>query len=99
LPGIVAQGSQLLEHEPAVSQAAAAAFGVLTIAIVPLALARLHGVRWGALAALAIVSVPAFSGLVANQQSDIPVAAYVGCSAALIALAHAQRVVSGRVLA
>lgn len=89
LPGLVAQGIGF-GPERSVSQAIAGAFGALAATVVPLGLARLHGTRSGVLAALAIVSVPAFTILVTHQQSDIPLAAYVGCSAVLIGLAHAR---------
>ena len=89
VPGAVAQGFLLAGREtPAVPEAIGAIFGVLAAAAVALALARLHGVRWGIIGGLAIVTIPAFAIFVANQQSDVPLGLYFGCAASLIALAR-----------
>jgi len=90
VPGAVAQAVVLAGRESLVSQTIAAAFGACALAIVPLALARLHGARWGLLGALAIVSVPAFAVFVSNQQSDVPLAVFVSAAAALVAIACAR---------
>lgn len=100
VPGAVAQGFVLAGRETAaVPEAIAAAFGILAVAVVALCLARLHGALWGVLAALAVVTVPAFPTFASNQQADIPLGVFVGASAALIALACAQRALPPRMLA
>jgi len=70
----------------------AGTFGVLAAAVVSLTLARLHGARWGLLGGLAILTVPTFPIFVSNQQADVPLSVYLGCAAALIALACARRI-------
>jgi 4-amino-4-deoxy-L-arabinose transferase-like glycosyltransferase len=90
LPGAVAQAVLLAGRERIVSEVVAAAFGTLAVAIVPLALARVHGARWGLLGALAIVSVPSFAIFTSNQQSDVPLAVFLSSAAALIALAYTR---------
>jgi hypothetical protein len=90
VPGAVAQAVVLAGRERIVSEVIAAAFGVLAVAIVPLSLARVHGARWGLLGALAIVSVPSLAIFTSNQQADVPLAVFLSCAAALIALAYAR---------
>ena len=74
----------------AVPQMIAGTFGVMAAGVVSLALARLHGLRWGLLGALAILTVPAFPIFVSNQQADVPLSVYLACAASLIALAYAR---------
>ena len=91
VPGLVAQGFSLAGGEPGwVPAIVAAGYGVLAVAAVSLALARLHGARWGLIGGLAIVTLPTFAIFASNQQSDIPLAVYVACAAALIAVADAR---------
>ena len=91
VPGAVAQGFVLAGRETmAVPQMIAGTFGVLAAGVVSLALARLHGPRWGLLGALAILTVPAFPIFVSNQQADVPLSVYLACAASLIALAYAR---------
>jgi hypothetical protein len=91
VPGAVAQGFVLAGRETmAVPRLLAGTFGVLAAGGVSLTLARLHGARWGLLGALAILTVPTFPIFVSNQQADVPLSVYLGCAAALIALACAR---------
>jgi hypothetical protein len=100
VPGAVAQGFLLAGREAgAVPEAIAAAFGVLAVAVVALALARLQGERWALIGGLAILALPTFAIFVSNQQSDVPLGLYLGCAGALIALADARPDRSARLLA
>jgi len=91
LPGAVAQGYLVTGSETRmVPLSLAVAFGVLAVSLIALTAARLYGARWGLLAALAILTVPAFPILVSNQQSDIPLAAFLACAGSLIVLACAR---------
>jgi len=90
VPGAVAQAVVLAGRERIVSEAVAAAFGILATAIVPLSLARVHGARWGLLGASAVVSVPSFAIFTSNQQADVPLAVFLSSAAALIALAYSR---------
>jgi hypothetical protein len=91
VPGLVAQGFSLAGGEPRwVPAIVAAGYGVLAVAVVSLALARLHGARWGLIGGLGIVTLPTFAIFASNQESDIPLAVYVACAAALIAIADAR---------
>ena len=91
VPGLVAQGFSLAGSEPGwVPAIVAAGFGVLAVAAVSLALARLHGARWALIGGLAILTLPTFAIFASNQQSDIPLAVYLACAAALIAIADAR---------
>jgi hypothetical protein len=91
VPGAVAQGFLLAGRETKiVPLGIAVAFGVLAVSVISLAVTRLYGARWGLLAALAVLTVPAFPIFVSNQQSDIPLGVYLGCAGALIVLAYAR---------
>ena len=91
IPGAVAQGFSLAGTETKiVPLGIAVAFGVAAVSVISLTVTRLHGARWGLLAALAILTVPAFPIFVSNQQSDIPLGVYLGCASALIVLACAR---------
>jgi hypothetical protein len=90
VPGAVAQAVVLAGRERMVSEAVAAVFGILAVAIAPLSLARMHGSRWGLLGALAVVSVPSFAIFTSNQQADVPLAVFFSSASALIALSYAR---------
>jgi Dolichyl-phosphate-mannose-protein mannosyltransferase len=88
LPGIVAQGFLLDRGEPLwIPAAAAYGFAALLVVLLGAAVRELRGAVWGALAALALLSTPCFVGFAANQQSDVPVGAYLLAACALSALA------------
>jgi hypothetical protein len=88
LPGVVAQGFLLAGREPLwVPAAAAYAFAAMTVALLATSLRELRGPGWGAVAALALLATPCFVGFAANQQSDVPVGAFVLAACALSALA------------
>ena len=91
LPALVAHGFAQLGDSRAVPAAIAAAFGTLAVAVVTLAVAREHGTRWGALAGLAVLTLPCFATFASNQQSDVPVAVYLSIAAALIVSARSRR--------
>jgi len=100
IPGAVAQGFVLAGRETRlVPLAIAAEFGVLAVSVASLTATRLYGSRWGLLAALAILTLPAFPILVSNQQSDIPLGVYLACAGALIVLACARDERPARMLA
>jgi hypothetical protein len=91
VPGLVAQGFLLAGGESRwVPAGVAAGYGVLAVGAVSLALARLRGARWGLIGALALLTLPSFAIFVSDQQSDIPLAVYLCCAAALIAFAGAR---------
>jgi hypothetical protein len=92
VPGIVAQaflfwGTQPLWIPALVSYALAA----LCASVLAGAAGALRGPSWGALAALALLATPCFIGFAANQQSDVPVGAFVLCASALIAFGIESR--------
>src|SRR5205823_13579214 len=60
------------------------------VATVSLALARLHGARWGVIGALGVATLPTFAIFASNQQADIPLSVYVSCAAALLMIAGAS---------
>jgi hypothetical protein len=100
IPGAVAQGFLLAGRESRwVPQFISAGYGMVAVAAVSLALGRLHGARWGLIAALAILTLPSFAIFVSNQQSDIPLAVYVSGAAVLIAIADVGPVRPLRLLA
>ncbi len=88
LPGLVAQSFRILGSEsfwiPAAIAWAIAACGV---ALLGMAVRELRGAGWGVLAALALVSTPAYLGFAANQQADIPLSAFLLLAASLLAVA------------
>jgi hypothetical protein len=88
LPGVVAQGMLLRGGDPTlVAEPVSYLFGALAVAALALSLARLRGPLWGALGGLVLVGTPCFSVFIANQQSDVPLAAYLVIAAALLAFA------------
>ncbi len=88
LPGIVAQEFLLAGREPLWFPAATAfAFAALTVVLLGTVVRELRGPGWGALAALALLSTPCFVGFAANQQSDVPVGAFLLAACALSAVA------------
>jgi len=88
LPGVVAQGFLLAGGEPLwVPAAAAYAFAALTVVLLGAAARELRGPGWGAVAALALLATPCFVGFAANQQSDVPVGAFLLAACALSAMA------------
>ncbi|HET7787982.1 MAG TPA: glycosyltransferase family 39 protein [Myxococcales bacterium] len=91
LPGVVAQGALLRQGDATlVAEVVSYLFGVLAVATLALSLARLRGPLWGLLGGLALLGTPCFSVFIANQQSDIPLAAYMAAAAALLAMAVAD---------
>jgi hypothetical protein len=76
LPGIVAR----LGH-PAI---VAAVFGVLCLAALVFAVARVRGAYWGFLAGLVLATTPCFPIFASNQQSDVPLALFFLLACALL---------------
>jgi Dolichyl-phosphate-mannose-protein mannosyltransferase len=91
VPGVVSQAFAIVGESVLVPAVVAAVFAVLTVAAVALALARAQGPGWGLLGGLAVVTLPCFPVFAANQQSDVPMAAYLAISAALLASARSRR--------
>jgi hypothetical protein len=91
LPGAVAQAVGQLGESRVVPAAVAAVFGALAVAVVALAIARELGARWGLLGGLAVATLPCFATFASNQQSDVPLAAFLASAAALIASARSRR--------
>lgn len=91
VPGAVAQAFAAFGESRVVPAAVAALFGVLAVAVVSLALARTLGPRWGLLGGIAVTSLPCFAVFASNQQSDVPLAVYLGIAAALLASARSAR--------
>jgi len=88
LPGILAQAFLLAGEEPLwIPAAIAYAFAALTVVLLGAAVRELRGPGWGALAALALLATPCFVGFAANQQSDVPVGAFLLAAGALSAMA------------
>jgi len=88
LPGVVSQGALLRNGDARlVAEIVSYAFGALAVAVVTLSLSKLRGPLFGALGGLALLGTPCFSVFIANQQSDVPLGAYVALVAALLALA------------
>jgi len=91
VPGVVAQGFLLAGRESSwIPELVAAGYGVLAVATVSLALAHLHGARWGVIGALGVATLPTFAIFASNQQADIPLSVYVSCAAALLMIAGAS---------
>lgn len=88
LPGVVAQGALLRRGDATLlAEAVSYLFGALAVAALSLSLAKLRGPLWGALGGLVLLGTPCFSVFIANQQSDVPLAAYFVIAAALVVLA------------
>jgi hypothetical protein len=88
LPGLVAQVFRLIGSEsPLVPALLAWIFGALAAALVALTLARLRGAMWGLLGGLALLTTPCFATFASNQQSDVPLGAFLAAAAGLLALA------------
>ncbi len=87
VPGAVAQAFLLGRTESlAVPAAISWLFAALAIAVLTLGAARLRGQRWGLLAGLVLATTPCFATFSANQQSDVPLAAFLALAVALISL-------------
>jgi 4-amino-4-deoxy-L-arabinose transferase-like glycosyltransferase len=85
LPGAVAQAFQLAGTEsPVVPAAISWLFGALAMAVLTLSAARLRGPRWGLLAGLVLATTPCFATFSSNQQSDVPLAAFLALAVALL---------------
>jgi hypothetical protein len=91
VPGVVAQTFLLFGESYAAPAAVAFVFAALTLALLSLVLARLHGPGAGLLGGLALCGMPCFVTFAANQQADVPLALYFLASAALLQLAREQR--------
>jgi len=88
LPGVVAQGFLLAGAQPRwIPAAVAFAFAALAVAVLAGALERLRPGGSGLLAAIALLTTPCFVGFAANQQSDVPIGAFLLGASALLALA------------
>jgi hypothetical protein len=86
VPGVVAQGFLLAAAQPVwVSAAISYLFAALTVAVLAAGVGELRGPPWSSLSALALLATPAFVGLAANQQADIPVGAYLVAACVLVA--------------
>ena len=85
VPGIVAQGFQLVRAQPVwVPAGASYLLAGLTVAV--LATAELRGAPWPSLSALTLLATPCFVGFAANQQADVPVGAFLLAACVMIAL-------------
>jgi len=91
VPGVVAQAFAIFGESRAVPAALAAVFGALAVAVVALALARAHGARWGLLGGVAVTTLPCFAVFASDQQSDVPLAVYLGIAIALVQSARSRR--------
>ena len=88
VPGAVAQAFLLGRTESlAVPAVLSLLFAVLALAVLTLAVARLRGPNWGLLAGLVLATTPCFATFAANQQSDVPLSAFLVLCAALLSLA------------
>ncbi len=87
LPGAIAQAILRGGDARLAAEVVSYLFGALAVAVLVLSLARLRGPLWGALGGLALLGTPCFSVFIANQQSDVPLAAYFLIAAALLVLA------------
>ncbi len=92
LPGVVAQGFLMVGSEPRwVPALVAFAFACLTVAVLASALETLRPRGSGFLAAIALLTTPCFVGFAANQQSDVPIGAFLLAASALLAAAIETR--------
>ena len=88
LPGAVAQAFLLGRTEAlAVPAVLSLLFAALALAVLTLAVARLRGLTWGLLAGLVLATTPCFATFSSNQQSDVPLAAFLALCAALLMMA------------
>ena len=86
VPGIVAQAFLLWGNQPLwIPAVVSYALSALCVAVLAGAASELRGEAWGGLVALALLATPCFIGFAANQQSDVPVGAFVLAASALIA--------------
>jgi 4-amino-4-deoxy-L-arabinose transferase-like glycosyltransferase len=86
LPGAVAQGFLMVGSEPRWLPAAVAfVFAALTVAVLASALGALRTPDTGLLGAIALLTTPCFVGFAANQQSDVPIGAFLLATSALLA--------------
>jgi hypothetical protein len=87
LPGAVAQAFLLRGSQPIwIPAAIAFAFAALAAAVLLCGLAELRGWHPALLAGIALLTTPSFLGFAANQQADVPMAAYVAGAVALAML-------------
>jgi 4-amino-4-deoxy-L-arabinose transferase-like glycosyltransferase len=92
VPGAVAQVFLLGRSESLALPAALSwLFAALALAVLTLAVARLRGLYWGLLAGLALATMPCFATFAANQQSDVPLSAFLVLCVALLSLAEEER--------
>jgi hypothetical protein len=84
LPGAVAEGFAAAGESFFVPVLFAAIFGIVAVALVGFRLSEREGARWGLLGALALVTFPRFLISVADQQSDVPLCAYIALASALV---------------
>ena len=85
LPAAVAQLWRLARNEsPLARELLAALFAALLVAVVTASLARRFGMRWGLLGGLALLAMPCFVTLVADQQADVPLALFLCVSLVLL---------------
>jgi hypothetical protein len=88
VPGLVAQGFLLSGREPrAVPALFAGTFAALAVALPALSLGWARGSRWGLLGAIALLTTPCFVIFAAHQESDVPLAAFLAATAALLLFA------------
>ena len=92
VPGALAQVFLLGRSESLALPAALSwLFAALALAVLTLAVARLRGLYWGLLAGLALATMPCFATFAANQQSDVPLSAFLVLCVALLSLAEEER--------
>ena len=88
VPGAVAQIFLLGRSEAlALPALLSLSFAALAMAVLTLSVARLRGLTWGLLAGLVLATTPCFATFSANQQSDVPLAAFLVLCVALLTLA------------
>ena len=91
LPGAVAQAFLLGNTESlAVPALLSLLFAVLALSVLTLAVARLRGLTWGLFAGLALATTPCFATFSSNQQSDLPLSAFLALCAALLAISQEE---------
>ncbi len=88
LPGAVAQVFLLGRTEALAAPALLSLlFAALALAVLAWSVARLRGPTWGLLAGLVLATTPCFATFSSNQQSDVPLGAFLVLCAALLTLA------------